>query len=1321
MLVLMFLFSEDLTAAGTAGRRDIRLVSSDASGVTLEYTPFWLRRPEITMGGKRLVRVDFAGRTSDEAPVPGTPDLGVRSVLLRFPSQDNNTVEIISETHDDSTGVLIAPQPTPARDDVDAAWEYPMDPQAYRRNELLPSAVAALKHFSGSPGSVLGQLSISPLQYNPALGTLRRYTRLVVRVRFGTRLPAERSPRTATATGVALNDLPPAPGLSSSVTVPAVSSVLSSGLWFRFNVQNDGIYRLGGQTLLDAGVPSGTDPRTIQIFSNGGMEVPEELGAAPIDDLRENAVLLHDAGTQGQLDENDEILFYARGTRGWNYDAGSRRFSHRLNHFSESNVYWVRAGAAPAKAMAVSALPVVSSVPPTVLGRMFREDEKINLLASGREWLGPVLNSGDQPTYLQILNGLDPTQPVSYIFHLGSHSSEYSTFTIREHDDQLGDPIVIRPIGGIYDRQLNDVTVPRTRVPTFTGEQSQLRISYSGGAAGNGYVDWYEIFYARQLKAVGDVFAFAAQDTSVVARYDINGFSGGTVTAFDVTRFDSAVIVPTVRQSADSASVVVQLTSGVPREICAVGPLGYRTPGALVKVPNEDLRGDTTGAEEVIVTHGDFMTAALRLKDFREHAPSPLRTKVVDVAQIFNEFGGGIADPAAIRNYLRYAGRIWTVQPRYLLLFGNGDYDYRRIAARGPNWMPPWETDEVTFHPIRSYASDDDFGILNVGGRVDLGIGRLPARSLQQANVMVDKIIEYESSPVEDPWKIRATFVADDARTSDGIDFPPTLHFDHAEAVAELTDTLFEKRKIYLFEYPTVFTPSGRRKPDVNTAIVNQINEGTLLLNYSGHGNPRLWAHEYVFVRENDFPLLHNRGRYFVLIAATCNFSMFDVIGDQSGGELLVTMPGAGAIASFSATRPVYAGANRELNVVFFEELFQRDAFGRLKPERLGDVVMQTKQLLSDTTNDRKYVLLGDPGLRIGFPEMHASVDSLNGRPGNEVVQLRALSRASVQASVRDSLNGALDFTGRAQVVAYDADRTVQINDPDAGTISYKTAGSVLFRGDESVAGGTIRAEFIVPKDISYRDDFGRMTVYFSNPGSDGAGYTTNILVGGTDTSGAADTQGPAIRLYLDHRSFRPGDAVGAQPLLIADLSDPSGINTSGSGVGHRLEAWIDDRAESIDLSPYYTCTTDRFDSGTVQYRLPRLADGSHSLRLRAWDTYNNSSSTETRFDVGTGSGLTLSKVLNVPNPFSNSTVFTFEHNQAVPVDAEVRIYTVAGRLIQSLEITGISERFVRIPWDGRDRDGDIIANGVYLYKIIARTQDRRFANEALGKLSVLR
>jgi hypothetical protein len=287
--------------------------------------------------------------------------------------------------------------------------------------------------------------------------------------------------------------------------------------------------------------------------------------------------------------------------------------------------------------------------------------------------------------------------------------------------------------------------------------------------------------------------------------------------------------------------------------------------------------------------------------------------------------------------------------------------------------------------------------------------------------------------------------------------------------------------------------------------------------------------------------------------------------------------------------------------------------------------------------------------------------------------------------------------------------------------MTFKLAGNVLFRGEESVTGGVIQTDFVVPKDISYGNDYGRMTLYFSNTSSDGAGYTTNFKVGGLDSTARPYTTGPDIKLFIDSRGFRSGDVVSGSPTLIADLFDSSGINTSGAGIGHGLEAWLDDSPQSTNLNDYYKSGLNTYQEGTVNYKLGPLSYGTHRLKMRAWDTYNNSSTGQTTFDVVTSIGLQLSSIYNFPNPFRSNTVFTFQQNQLSPIEAEVKIYTVAGRLIQTLKKTNVMTSFVQIPWDGRDREGDAVANGVYLYKISAKTVDNRLSTEALGKLSIVK
>jgi hypothetical protein len=1320
MLVLMSLTGNVLAAYHPDEEDDVKIIQSDASGFVMEYHPQFSSTPSVVYDGKEYYNVLFEGAVLDESVGAGSPALYYRTVVVRFPGSKNNSLEIVNVGYEDLSNVLVSPVPELLEDSISLKKKYSLNERAYSSTVFVPAQVAHLLNVGETRGVFLGSVRLYPYQYMSGLKKLRKYNRIVVRVNFGaaeqpTTLPDDLVKNIAiNSSGFTMKEREVSPRTASVFR----NSVLASGEWFKFPVTEEGMYKLSGQVLLAAGIPASVDPRTIKIYGNGGFELPLSPVAPAADDLLENAIYSFDARGNHQLDPEDYIIFFAKGTRGWTYHPTTKTFSHYINRYAETNYYWLTYGGALAKQMT----PVPSSVlpteyrPTTVGGKLFREDEKINILNSGLEWLGQVFSSGTSMTYIHSLPGVDTSQPIQYKFRLGARSSTSSTFTIDDHGTQivnvgLGSTL----IGNYNDRQIKDATVQRSILPTFI-QDNYLRLRFTfttTGAGGTGYLDWYEVHYARFLNAQNDELSFHTKDTSAIAEYSVNGFSSNQILVFDVTRFDSVLLLTNVRTDANRCMFRTELLEGTAKQFYVVGENGFRTPSPLTRVPNQNLHGDTTEVDYIIVTHSDFFSAAQRLKTHRERPGADrLRTRVVEVDQVYNEFGGGLSSPMAIRNYLKYVYTNQTVPPKYVLLFGDGDFDYKRIITSGPNWIPPFETPE-SFDLIYSYATDDEFAYVNSSQRVQMSVGRLCVRSLSEAAAIVEKIIEYETNPVRDPWKVRVTLVADDGLTSEGND--GVIHTEDSELLSRLVPSLFELKKIYLYQYPTTYTSTGRRKPGVNRDIISQINEGTLVLNFTGHGNPRLWTHEQVFVRETDFSQLQNSRKYFFLVAATCNFSDFDKTGEQSGGELLVTMPNAGAIGVFSATRAVYQNPNRYLNQDLYRELFRQSADGSLIPLRVGDAVFKVKQSYRSFDNDRKYFLLGDPALRFALPKAFVTVDSIDHQSGTQTVTLGALRRVRMIGTVQDSTQQ----TGTAAVVVYDADKSFTI--VDGRPLNVMMNGDVIFRGEHNVRNGSLVSNFIVPKDISYSNNNGRVTVYFWNDATDGAGYTRNIIIGGTDTTAPPDTKGPQIQLYLDSRSFRMGDVVSSTPMLIADLFDSSGINTSNAGVGHRIEAWLDNSSQSIDLTNFYKSKIDTYQEGTIEYRLNGLSEGSHRLLLRAWDTYNNSSTTETIFDVGTSVGLQVFNVHNYPNPFSSYTVFTFEHNQPSAVDAEVKIYTVSGRLIQSLHRFSIVEKVGKIMWDGRDRDGDAIANGVYLYKVIVRTSDGRFANETINKLSVLK
>lgn len=1321
----VLLFALALSAGAAATRpADVTVLSSGPGVTVVEFVPRHLPPTLRTIAGAGYLHVDVEGGRPAADAAPGAPWLPVRSVPLLLGSALNR-VEVVSAEYADSAGVLVAPAPDVVDADGVAASRYRPDPAAYAASGFHPSAVAFLEDVGEARGRLLGNLVVAPVRYDPSARVLRRYTRIVVRVTATG--PAAGAPAPdPLAAGIAIND-PALPGGGASAppvrkaSAGPAGSVLATGSWLRIPVTEEGMYRVTGRMLADAGVPPSADPATIRVFGNGGAELPADPLAPAADDLTEIARLVTDGGAPGSLDPADDVVFFARGTRGWRYEPAARRMSHTINRFWETAYYWITWGGVPGRAMAPAApAPPADYTASSVEGKLFREDEKQNILSSGLSWVGQSFDAGDRLTYASPLPGLLPGSTVRYRLRLGSRASATSTFTLTEHSQQLGTPVGVpgTVVGSYFHDQVVFTTAERSVAAGWTDGQSLLGLLYSSpGGSGTGYLDWYEAFYERRTAAQGDLLSFHLPDTAASISYAVTGFSGTSVRAFDVTVHDSVLLIATENHS-DTCSLRVAGIPGARRQIVLAGPGGYLAPQALTPVANQDLRGDATVADLIIVAPPSMLAAAGRLKEYRERpGPDRLATRVVNVEEIYNEFGGGIPSPAAIRNYLEHAVRTQVPPPRYALLFGDGDYDYRRIVAPGPMLMPPWET-EATFKPIDTYASDDYYAIFDGTGRVQLALGRLTAQTPAEAATMVDKIIEYETAPVMDTWKTLATFVADDGLAAAGDD-DRFLHVVHAENVEGILPDLFDRSKIYLFDYPTEITSTGRRKPEVNRAIRDAVNRGTLVLNYSGHGNPRLWAHEAVFVRESDIPLLANKGKYFILVAATCNYANFDAINDQSGAELLAAKPDAGSIAALSATRVVYAFQNLRMNAQFFADLFTADSLGRMTTRRLGDALFRTKQVLTGP-NDEKYFLLGDPALVPAFPRRFVVVDSVNHRPADQVVDLLALGRSSVSASVAPE-SAAAPYSGSASVSVYDADRLVTISDPTAGTYVYRATGNILFRGEASVSLDRLAANFVVPKDISYGTENGRIAIYTRSGSTDGSGYTRNIRIAGTDSTAPPDAQGPSIAIYVDSRDFRPGDAVSPAPTLIVDLSDSSGINTSGAGIGHRLEAWIDGSGSSVDLGDHYRSNPDTYVDGVATWPMGALAAGTHTVRVRAWDTYNNSSTGETVFSVGGTAGLALSNVYNYPNPFARSTWFTFEHNQTAPVDVEVKIYTVAGRMIHSLPARAVGERFVRIPWDGRDREGDEVANGTYLYKVVARTLDGKHSGEAVGKLSVTR
>ena len=1303
---------------------DIRIVSEDQHSVVLEFTPHIQAEHVSGNQGTIFTRFRFfeSQITYDSR---GRTDF-IRAVLLLLPSPQYSLQVLASEYQIRDT-VKLLPKPTiNVLKDFGVSESY--DDTSFAQTALAPrqNVLAELIRVGETSIGCVGTLILHPVQ---AIDNekVKIYSRIVVRLNFTNAFPAG-----LVSSCLLRGDLPQKAQLTKMAKVRSRQSAnedspLAHGEWYRIEVKvtETGMYKLDYNYFRSLNI-SISDINSVRLYGNGGLAIPDDNTSPRPNTLLEIPRLVVDKNSDEIFDPEDYVVFYGRGVRGWRY-IGGNTFQHYINPYTEKNYYFFTVTQGHGKQMDTLSASTVSPPafqPTSFQEKLFVEEEKYNLLNSGRRWFGELFKGTDAGTYNNSLPGLVASSPITYRFKFIHQSTSYDYLEVLDEND-------LRLQGGFAgmgtsSTSASEVNLNASRISSVPNDVSVVKIKVtSSNQDAKTWLDWFEIYYRRRFEAANDALIFTSPDVTGSVQYDISNFSSD-IRAFDVTDHSNVKELKYYSAVPSACTIQLQQTGGSVREIAVVGKTGFKIPATTTKIENTiNLHNVQSQYDFIIISPPEFLPEANRLKAHRESQSDPLNTLVVDINQIYSEFSGGIPDILAIREFLRYTQDSvnWVPpRPRYVLLFGWGHFDYKNISTNQRNWIPPYETEESLNLVNTSYPTDDMFVLLDSQNSIySVAIGRLPARSFQEASVTVNKIISYETTAPVGSWRNNITFVADDGISSIGDE--GTEYTYPTEVLAETyTPKSYEKNKIYIVEYPIVNSASGRRKPNANRAIVDAINQGTLITNFIGHGNEQLWAHEFIFTQEDDLPKLLNRERLTFVVASTCSYGKYDDPSILSAGEQLVTMEQGGAIGSLVASRAVFNSYNVVLNKSFFSKLLTKDSTGR--NPRLGDAVWYAKFIADsfDVGNTRKFHLFGDPTLRLLMPKNIASIDSVNGKSTSSIVAMKSLGHVPIQGAIKLN-NGTpmTSFQGKGTLQVFDSQREVAIHDGDYD-FRFKVNGSLLYRGGVSIHGGQFETTIPIPKDVTFGKQ-SRISMYAWNDATDGAGYTENVMINGIDSIAAIDidTTGPQISIYLDDLNFRPGDVVKSNPTMIVRFYDENGINTSTAGVGHQLSATISNPERTFDLSNYYQSDFDTYKSGEVRYPLRDLSDGKYTLRIKAWDVQNNSSEAETYFEVSLADDLTMLNVVNYPNPFSNSTTFTFQRNGIDPINVEVKIFSIAGRLIGKMSEQNITDRSVRIPWDGRDNDGASLANGIYLYKLISRSQNGQHISETIGKLAVVR
>lgn len=1109
-------------------------------------------------------------------------------------------------------------------------------------------------------------------------------------------------------------------------------SIFANNKYYRFKLTEEGIYKITADKLADFGIEkSKVDPRTIKIYTYGGSSLSENLTNTPYEPIE---IPLYVVGEEdGKFDDNDYILFYGRGVNFWQPDTMGNVARNR-NYYANETYYIITYGGNFGKRISKIQSVNNSNVlnVENTKAYTFIEEDKYNLASTGREFYGDEFNDLTTNKIYSIntsgiIANTNLNLKVNFVNSL--EISNYEKMRIMWNDNLFGESTFLYGVvqdyyyGAPYTLNFSGNIGLNTKV----NNNLQIKL-LPGKNSVRGYLNYVVIEYTRSLNVDNDKLFVFTKDTTGLLLYHLTNFSNSLIKLFDITDiYNVKEIIPLMISGGEVIFTVENITKKVKKILCLTTDKYLNVPKGEI-ITFKDLKSDLIGAKYIIITHKNFKQQAERLKEFKQNESRfPISTKVVDIEDILNEFSLGSNDPTAIRNYLKWSYENCSIKPEYVLFFGDCTYDFRNIENKGNNFVPTYQT-EYSLDIINSWATDDYF--CNVVGddkintmRIDIIPGRVPCRTESEAKNFVDKIIQYDKKIIPGQWKNTITLVADDHyRPGNPDDGGSEFEFTYqSDNIAEnILPPIFNINKLYSIRYPFENTSLGRRRPAVNQAIIDAVNNGTLILNYIGHGSPDLWADEQIFDVEISLPKFNN-DKLFFLCAATCDFGYFDLMEKQSAAEKMLLRENNGMVSGFAFNRPVFGTDNATILYYLFDSLFKFNKNDSIKGyadfnRATGLAVYKLKQIKTGFAT-QKLIYFGDPTLVLQVPRYYLKIDSINGISTNQNIQLKALQKVKINATTYTTNDGV------ATIDFYDSYKLEYVKPLN----SYiKDKGGLIYRGKVSINNFKIQDGFIIPKDISYSGKQGKILVYYYNENEniDGIGYYDKVIVNGIDTSVVVDDKkGPNIEIFFDNVNNKNVKLVNTNAKLLVKLSDENGINTTGLGLGHKLEAiFNDDEKNAIDLSQYFVSDINsNGKSGIIEYTLSNLKKGKNKLKIKAWDIYNNYSEEETYFTVVDENNSYISEVYNYPNPFSNYTYFIFEHNIQSLVNVEIKIYSVSGRLIKTINENGISDRYIKIFWDGKDEEMNNIGNGIYFYKIKLKDIIRNLTVEKIGKLAIIK
>ena len=1114
-----------------------------------------------------------------------------------------------------------------------------------------------------------------------------------------------------------------------STNISAQSVPFSQGKWVKIAVSKQGFYQVSGSQLKSWGLTVPFASSQLQLFNLNTANLVEKVTANMGVGLNENAIEVQDGG-DGQFDNQDYFLFFSQGNIQWKWNGVLKLFEHRKNAHGDSVYYFISLGKDGKRIQKPNSNYIANATTDIFDERWVMEKDTINILNSGQIWWGPAmgLGVGKQAKITTTLNMEGLVNQTDLIFKLNYAAATTATnanFELTLNDQKLRTTWVAPISGYIYDDAANVVldtfSIPFSNNLLSTNLISaNLGVGYlSANTSSTGWINYVTLQAKRKIGFYGGAKSLGFRNASLVGT--------GKIIQYQIKDADASTKIWEVTQPENPVEMSSNFQNGVAtfiqradslREFFGVNKLGYETP-SLVELLNIDYPSllNTPAADYIIITAANYLKSADSLAKFHS-VHHGLTTFVTTTARVFNEFSGGQPSPIGMRNYVKYiydkAKKNNTTTPKYLLLLGIGNFDYKKIDNQ--TQVPSYES-LISNAVLSSYATDDFFAILKEGDDINspqgiqalaLSVGRLPVKNAIDAEVTVKKLMEYQTGKNFGAWRNQITWVADDGDYN--------LHLEHAEEIStglKLKQPTWNQKKIYLDLFPAINSSAGNTYPLANNLIKQMVNNGTLILNYTGHGNYTRLAEEAV-ITQNEIMQWDNLGKLPLMITASCDFAPFDQPQIAPIGFDAFVKNEKGIIGLVAASRLVFAFNNKEINDEFVQQLLVPDKGGTYKS--IGAALQNAKSNYwkkgSDYTNAFKFNLMGDPALQLAKPSYGVDLERINQKFFKGKDTLKAGGKYQVAGTIK--ANGSLlnNFDGVMEFTLFDVPKKQKTlaNISASIPVSVTTQDNILFKGNANVTKGLFTVDFILPKEVAINQGALRMQFYASNHlgNTDAIGVYDSLFVNAFSENISMDTTGPIFeKIYINDtlNQYKQKTWINANAHLYISLKDSSGIQTSGNSLGHDLSLVIDGAVQSpIILNNYYTADINTYQSGKIKYALPTLSEGAHQFIIKAWDLIGNSNRDTLNVIVPNARTLSVKNLTNYPNPVGRSTRFGFEISQLRDANKSL-LYTI--EIYNYIGIKQLSKTF-----EGPAQNRVVLSNlvevgtlpaGTYFYKLIVK------------------